>query len=499
MGSELITVPGRRLEKVIVSYRNNKTPIPEERPKDGSWNMKQMQFYKSVNAGGSWTWLNLKVTGLANSVHNANMFLSLQRACQEFSRVMNRSGISGDVPKGGRELQLANVNDPKLQSELQRSREKLLLIILPAWNTALYNRIKYLADVEIGIHTVCVVAEKFQNGRKTRNDPPGKPPMPDIGYYANVALKVNMKLGGVNHVVAGSKLRFVNEGKTMVVGIDVTHPSPASAGNAPSIAAMVASVSKDLAQWPADLRVQQGRQEMVAKLDEMIKTRLALWIKQAGNGNYPDNILVYRDGVSEGQYEKVLEEELPLLRKGCRESYPATKSAAGFPRITIVVVGKRHHTRFYPTRREDTNESSNPPAGTVVDRGITEARNWDFFMVAHAAIQGTARPAHYFVVCDEIFCKLPLPTIAGDFNAADILENLTHTMCYLYSRATRSVSICPAAYYADIACERARRYLGDVYEPPGSDGGSRDGRAPEPWMERMVKTHEKLKDTMFYL
>src|SRR5882724_3633027 len=97
------------------------------------------------------------------------------------------------------------------------------------------------------------------------------------------------------------------------------------------------------------------------------------------NDSYPENILVYRDGVSEGEYHQVLDQELPALRKACEELYPAIFTKQGIPYITIIIVGKRHNTRFYPTRKEDVDRSSNPQNGTVVDRGVTEARNWDFF------------------------------------------------------------------------------------------------------------------------
>jgi hypothetical protein len=43
-----------------------------------------------------------------------------------------------------------------------------------------------------------------------------------------------------------------------------------------------------------------------------------------------------------------------------------------------------------------------------VDRGVTEARAFDFFLQSHAAVQGTARPAHYIVVHDDIFAGMPI-------------------------------------------------------------------------------------------
>lgn len=82
-----------------------------------------------------------------------------------------------------------------------------------------------------------------------------------VQRFANVGLKSNLKLGGINQLAASEGLGIISEDKTMVVGVDVTHPSPGSAPNAPSIAGMVASVDKRLGQWPADLRIQESRKK----------------------------------------------------------------------------------------------------------------------------------------------------------------------------------------------------------------------------------------------
>lgn len=270
----------------------------------------------------------------------------------------------------------------------------------------------------------------------------------------------------LNHALEEAQLGLVSEEKTMVVGYDVTHPAPGSNKNAPSIAAMVASIEKELAQWPADIYENTAGQEMVDALGSMFKSRLELWRKE--NGSLPENILIYRDGVSEGQYKTVLALEVDKqLRPVCQNIYDPLLQREGLPRITFVVVGKRHNTRFYPTTMYDTGNriqqidtrTSNPVGGTVLDRGITEARNWDFFLQTHMAIQGTARPAHYIVLLDDIFKDRPLPKGMDFKNNADVLKNLTHSTCHLFGRATKAVSICPPAYYADIAYDRARRYL----------------------------------------
>lgn len=136
---------------------------------------------------------------------------------------------------------------------------------------------------------------------------------------------------------------------------------------------------------------------MVTCLEEMMVERLKLWEKK-NNNNLPTKIVIYRDGVGESQYQKILVEELPPIRKAIDKVYGKRPKA----KLSIVVVGKRHHTRFYPVNEDGSDKKGNPRNGTVVDRGITGVRYWDFYLQAHAGLQGTTRPAHYVVVLDEI-------------------------------------------------------------------------------------------------
>lgn len=258
---------------------------------------------------------------------------SLQTTVAQFHRALQVRGITAAAPTQGSRIVVSGPDDMRIETALKNvpgdpRQARLVLVVLPTTPTLLYNRVKHVGDVKVGVHTVCVVGSKFAKSQDQ--------------YFANVALKFNLKLGGINHLVENTRLGIINEDKTMVVGIDVTHPSPGSASNAPSVAGMVASVDKWLGQWPADLRIQESRREMVSELDSMLKSRLHLWKTQGKHKAFPDNLLVYRDGVSEGQYATVLDTELPLLRKACAELYPVPDTKKGVPYITIIIVGKRH-------------------------------------------------------------------------------------------------------------------------------------------------------------
>ncbi|KAJ0329299.1 hypothetical protein COL922a_012927 [Colletotrichum nupharicola] len=139
-------------------------------------------------------------------------------------------------------------------------------------------------------------------------------------------------------------------------------------------------------------------------------------------------------------------------------------------------------------------KSRNIKNGIVVNRGVTQACTWDFFLTAHTALKGTARPVHYTMLMDEIFRE----KYGVGAPAADQLEKLTHNMCYLFGCATKAVSICPPAYYADIVCERARLHrphLFDVSDAASTATGASQTATPS----NAIQVHPNLRDTMYYI
>jgi eukaryotic translation initiation factor 2C len=74
--------------------------------------------------------------------------------------------------------------------------------------------------------------------KHVKDDPARKKP-----YFENIALKINVKLGGVNQII-DPKLELPSVGPThvptMILGADVTHPPPGIEGK--SIAALVGSM-----------------------------------------------------------------------------------------------------------------------------------------------------------------------------------------------------------------------------------------------------------------
>lgn len=84
------------------------------------------------------------------------------------------------------------------------------------------------------------------------------------------------------------------------------------------------------------------------------------------NHNLPDKIVVYRDGVSEGQLSMVEQFEIPQLIK-CFNNFPNYA-----PKLVFIVVQKRIATTLYSCV---ANNFGTPPPGTILDHTLTQ-RNW---------------------------------------------------------------------------------------------------------------------------
>lgn len=163
-----------------------------------------------------------------------------------------------------------------------------------------------------------------------------------------------------------------------------------------------------------------------------------------------------RDGVSEGQYQHVLSQEVKHLREALSKRCMGLKNS----KITVVVASKRHHLRMLPGRGDSCiDNNGNPMPGTLVERDITHPFENDFYLVSHRAIQATARPIHYAVLMDE-----------GKFRPDELIDWI-YASCYQFVRSTTPVSIHPAIYYAHLASKRGTAHENINFKAHGSRHG----------------------------
>ena len=100
------------------------------------------------------------------------------------------------------------------------------------------------------------------------------------------------------------------------------------------------------------------------------------------NNCLPERIIVFRDGVCDGQLGAVYKHEVKQFMKN--------------------------------------GQLQNPPPGSVVDTEVTRKEWYDFFLVSQSVRQGTVTPTHYNVIYDTSGFK------------PDHMQRLTYKLTHLY-------------------------------------------------------------------
>ncbi|CAI5992470.1 unnamed protein product [Closterium sp. NIES-64] len=456
---EMTRLQGRLLDPPRLVYKDKKDVVP----RFGAWNM--MGGQRLIDGARIMHWTIINFAPYLDAMGVQRFGQALTQRCAELGVHMEPRPVV--PPLTGRvesvEAVMRQLADASSRAVPPGQWLQLAVVILPGRGT-FYNEIKLIAETQLNVVTQCCLVNHAQKCQSQ--------------YLANLVLKINVKLGGRNVLLQSEsigRLPMVAERPTIVFGADVTHPSPGD-DSSPSIAAVVAS-----RDWPCAnrygclLRTQAHRQEMIEGLHEerqgadgsmqaggLVRDLLMEFYQTAKRK--PERIIFFRDGVSEGQFYQVLAYEVEAVKAACRAMDP---SGSYSPRITYVVVQKRHHTRLFPADN-NRDKNGNVMPGTVVDSVICHPREFDFFLNSHASIQGTSRPTHYRVLWDE------------NGSTADSMQALCYSLCYTYARCTRSVSLVPPAYYADLAATRARLYLEGIsgsMRGSGSESGSAAGRA----------------------
>ncbi|KAF8412729.1 hypothetical protein HHK36_000698 [Tetracentron sinense] len=338
-----------------------------------------------------------------------------------------------------------------------------------------YKTLKLICETEIGIITQCCLSI---NANKANDQ-----------FLANLALKINAKLGGSNFELYDPLPRFSGNGHVMFIGADVNHPGAWNT-TCPSIAAVVATIN-----WPAAnkyasrIRPQDHRAEKIQNFGEMCLELLNTYARL--NKVKPEKIVVFRDGVSDGQFDMVLNEELTDLKR-------AIESDGYSPTITLIVAQKRHLTRLFPDPNErQGDKSGNVMPGTVVDTTIVHPYEFDFYLCSHYGGLGTSKPTHYHVLSDDHAVS------------SDQLQTVIYNLCYTFARCTKPVSLVPPVYYADLAAYRGRQYyeaLMDGCSPASVESSLSSmtlSSSPSTSVSsyddgRFYKLHSNLENAMFF-
>ncbi|KAG8136987.1 hypothetical protein E2320_005534 [Naja naja] len=184
-----------------------------------------------------------------------------------------------------------------------------------------------------------------------------------MSVATKIAMQIICKLGGELWALKS----------LMVVGIDVSKDT-LTKGN--SVVGFVASLNASITKWHSRCIFQCAGTSAINNWEKC-------------NGHPPARIIIYRDGVGDGQLKMVMDYEVPQLLSVLDEC-----SGGCRPKMTLIIVKKKCLPRFFV--------------------------EYDFFLISQLARQGTVNPTYYNVVYDDN--KL----------SPDHMQRFTFKMCHLY-------------------------------------------------------------------
>ncbi|KAK0410102.1 hypothetical protein QR680_004945 [Steinernema hermaphroditum] len=268
----------------------------------------------------------------------------------------------------------------------------------------------------------------------------------------NIINKTNVKMGGVNYslvVNAPGTQHLFGKGR-LYIGFQVSHAAPLSpeeiamgvVPRQPTVIGAAGNITKEPAAFVGDIMFQTPRSDdMEIAMKKLVKEFAERY--KAAVGCPPSEVVIYRNGASEGQFVNLLRAEVPAIRTALKEA------GAGTAKLTLMVVSKLHNVRLMPSAMRPGGKApeQNVKPGTVVDTTIVHPSFAEFYLNSHQTLQGSAKTPKYTVMVDDSQFQM------------SYLELMTYVLSYGHQIVGLPTSLPTPAYVAGRYAERGAMLL----------------------------------------
>jgi len=387
-----VELKGRTLEPETLMFGNGAIKKLNERADWGN-DLKFVKLLKSIELRD---WLIIYPSSKKNAAYT---FIDL------FKGVIRSLGIVANAPK---EIQIHNDQPDMMVNSLKQGitdKTQIVVCIVSSKNKLRYDAIKRVCCLERPVPSQVCTSQIIEDQRKNRS------------VVTKVAIQMNCKLGGE---LWCSHIPMKN---LMICGVDTYHDSAKKNG---SVCSFIATTNPTHTRYFSRATLQETHQELSSNLSITVKSACEHYKKM--NNTYPEKIIIYRDGISDGQLAMVKEHEIPQIEKAF-----SMIDANYKPLLSVVIVKKRGSTRLFASTN---NQLQNPPCGTVVDSVVTRAEWFDFYLISQCVTQGTVNPTHFNVIHDTTGLK------------ADIFQRLSFKLCHMYYNWPGTIRVPATCQYA---------------------------------------------------
>jgi len=208
VGTSMVKVDARVLPAPTVIY-NDKWPQATITPEGGAWNLRD----KGVFRGAKLEQWSVAVFGTPREFQQR----TVENFVTELGSTCKATGL--DVVERYPKIAFFQPDAAGVQTALATAaanavkgpggRPQIILCLLPDMgNKPLYEEIKRVCDTIMGVPSQCVLQKHVIKANKQ--------------YCANVCLKINVKLGGVNCILPEKAIQFLAAEPTLLMGADVS-------------------------------------------------------------------------------------------------------------------------------------------------------------------------------------------------------------------------------------------------------------------------------------
>lgn len=225
---------------------------------------------------------------------------------------------------------------------IERFNPELIMCVVSNAKQDRYSSIKKLCCIDKGIPSQVIQVRNLRAKGA-------------MSIATKVAIQISCKIGGAPWCV-----EIPVKTALMIVGYDACH-DPRQKSK--SYGAVVATYNKTFSHYYGTYTCHDKGEEL--SNDFALSIVKCMKVFKEENGCYPQKIIIYRDGVGEGNIAHVRDFEVAHIVKMLKEKFEVNVELA------FIIVTKRINTRIFA-------EGQNPPAGTVIDDVITLPEKYNF-------------------------------------------------------------------------------------------------------------------------
>lgn len=270
-------------------------------------------------------------------------------------KVCGSTGMSVSQP---RHIELPNDRTETyiaaIRKELPNSNIQIVVCFFPLMREDRYAAVKRIMCSEIPVPSQCINSKTLRNETKNRS------------IVLKILLQMNCKMGGT---LWGIKIPLKN---TMICGIDTYHET---GHRGITVGGFVASINPQFTRWWSKPTIQDKREELVNGLTSSMEAALRAY--QKFNETLPERIILFRDGVGDGQINFVQQYEIPQFKAAFERIHAHYE-----PKLTFLIVQKRIKVKLFLQNKFGKEALTNPPPGTVLDHTVTSRKLYDFYLVS---------------------------------------------------------------------------------------------------------------------